>query len=649
MIVERVERSPDRRRDPAGFEHRDFIAAVERCVCKRGVKDKDNLVRRPALVGEDVLQYAQQPQVGDALIDLLADLADNRRCRPLASLDLPAQRPREARLLDRIEAFRHENPIAVTKDADGDDADHGLETLEQWPFDVCGFINCVVGAVRDPAARSIFFGGHNDDTRVLGQLHRRIEGTHQSVLHDTGHGHGTAQPTQMILHRRRRSVGWQVKRRNPRLGGDLLVPRPTRRAALIFPGRCHRVLLSIRGDHKNRHFAQIAEYIGLVGFLPIIARKLVYHSTRHRFRFDFDFHMSKRVFIFGAGFSKPAGIPLATELLPLLNAKLELDEMREWLDGLQERLTWLDGHDQQPMSFVLNIEQVFHYAHFDIEVFRLQQHLSPVGRGDGETPWNQAESVKAWLSYLEDALRDVIFEADDKSDLAPISRWAKVVNEQDAVLTFNYDTLVERALASESKAWNHGTGRDEDEGIPVYKLHGSIDWIVAHRSESLSILDLLFDKENANRSKENTGSVEDDYRLWRCRTREQLAKWIDGRILQRVGLGASPRTVGIAGLGAYKELWQFPGLGYVWSRGMRALYQADLAVVVGFSMSDFDAMAQMQFAEVARARKRENRPLRVRVIDSGLNGAIEDRFRRVFRSVDCEKKAHEAYDWSELG
>jgi hypothetical protein len=140
-------------------------------------------------------------------------------------------------------------------------------------------------------------------------------------------------------------------------------------------------------------------------------------------------------------------MPLASDLLPFLIDKLELDEMREWLDGMRKRLSWLSGNDHEPGSFALNIEQVFHFAHFDIEVHRLRQHLASVGRGDGPgTPWNQAESVHTWLSYLEEALCDVILECDVKSDLASIRRWANGVNERDAVLTFNYDTLVERAL-----------------------------------------------------------------------------------------------------------------------------------------------------------------------------------------------------------
>jgi len=360
-----------------------------------------------------------------------------------------------------------------------------------------------------------------------------------------------------------------------------------------------------------------------------------------------------RVFIFGAGFSKPAGMPLATEVLPLLVEQLQLDEnddMRQWLYGLRERLAWLSKSEGRTQSFALNIEEVFPYAHFDIEVHRLRQQVAPVGRTDGRgTPWSEAESVKTWLSYLEESLWHVILKSDEVCDLAPINRWAEAVGERDAVVTFNYDTLVERALAGLNKPWNHGIERKGHNGTPVFKLHGSIDWIVAHRSESFPKLDLLFDKQNANRSQGNTGHVEEDCRLWRCRTRHQLFQFIEGRDLQVIGAEAAQRTVGIAGLGAYKELHRVPGLGLVWARAMQALYQADLAVVVGFSMSDFDAMAQVQFAEVARARHREARPLRVIVIDTSADEAAKGRFRRVFRFVEFVQKEHQTVDWTDLG
>ncbi len=232
--------------------------------------------------------------------------------------------------------------------------------------------------------------------------------------------------------------------------------------------------------------------------------------------------------------------------------------------------------------------------------------------------------------------------------MEPINRWAETIDTRDSVVTFNYDTLVERALSRVDTSWNHGMGQEGGGGIGVFKLHGSIDWLVAHRSEPLSKCDLLFDKENANRSQENTDHVEDDCCLWRCRTREQLRRWISGRDLQSVPEQASWKTVGIAGLGAYKQLHRIPGLGHVWAHGMRSLYEADCAVVVGFSMSDFDAMAQMQFAEIARKRKQEARPLKVTVVDPFANETTKDHFRRVFRLVDFESSPHEKVDWTRL-
>jgi hypothetical protein len=272
-----------------------------------------------------------------------------------------------------------------------------------------------------------------------------------------------------------------------------------------------------------------------------------------------------------------------------------------------------------------------------------------VGRHDGpDTAWNRVESITAWLYELEEALRDVILESESQADLAPIIRWADAANITDTVVTFNYDTLAELALSGIGKKWNHGTGREGDDGITICKLHGSIDWIVAHRLNQLSNLDLLFDKANLNRSEKPTGSIEDDCVLWRCRNRDQLNKWMSRRDFQYVRDGASPQTVGIAGLGAYKQLHVIPGLGHVWARGMRALYEAKSAIIVGFSMSDFDKMAQMHFAEVARKRHIEGRPLRVTVIDPGIQQDGEQRFLRVFRTADFIKTAHQDLDWNDV-
>lgn len=357
----------------------------------------------------------------------------------------------------------------------------------------------------------------------------------------------------------------------------------------------------------------------------------------------------KRVYLFGAGFSKPAGLPLATELLAPLLERLNVEEIQDWLRPLQRRLDWLRGQDGSQGSAALNIEEVFHLAHFDIEVLRLQHHLSSVGRGDGPgTAWNGAETIDGWLYNLEEALRDEICIRQSAADMTPISRWAESVGCQDVVLTFNYDTLVEQAIASVGKSWNHTVGASPETGVRVCKLHGSIDWIVAHRNHDFGKCELLFDKQNVNRRNGNTGYVEDDYVLWRCRSIDQLQKWIDNRYLQYVPESAMPARVGIAGLGAYKPLHEIPGLGRVWANGMRSLYEAGKCIVVGFSMSDFDAMAKMQLANVAMIRAQEQNPLEVVVVDPYISDEGKARFRSVFRTVEFVDEAHESFNWDSI-
>lgn len=371
---------------------------------------------------------------------------------------------------------------------------------------------------------------------------------------------------------------------------------------------------------------------------------------------------TKTVYLLGAGFSKPAGMPLATEVLPLLMKSGRKDdsqdddrddEMTAWLADLQKRVEWLEGGGSGHRG--LNIEEVFHLGHFDAEVHRLKQQLCPVGRSSGETPWQTAEDIEGWLSYLEEALVDVLVQKESearesKANLDQITRWARTVCEADTVVTFNYDTLVERAFEALDRHWNHGFKLENGAGVTVFELHGSIDWIVADRDAQLAKCELLFDKPNANRSNVRTGHVEDDCRLWRCRDRRQIRAWINGHHIQKLRQGAWPTTPGVAGLGAHKELHRVPGLGRTWAGAMRAVRDADQLVVVGFSMSDFDTMARLQLSYVARTRHEEEPPLPVIVIDPAADcSPFQARFTRVFHDgVRFVRKSHEQFNWGTL-
>ncbi|MCK4830763.1 SIR2 family protein, partial [bacterium] len=210
---------------------------------------------------------------------------------------------------------------------------------------------------------------------------------------------------------------------------------------------------------------------------------------------------SKRVFILGAGFSKQAGMPLATELTPLLRRKFEEDDHKEaleWFAWLDERTSWIKHADQNAV-LSLNIEEIFDFGHFDALIWKMRQQMCPVGRNSGDTPYRTAEAIETWLSYMEDDLVNVIWDQQqtgiEKTD--GISRFATILRENDTVVTFNYDTLIEQSISQARRPWQYGFKIEEGKGTPILKMHGSINWAIVKRDQVCNFgYPLLFRKED---------------------------------------------------------------------------------------------------------------------------------------------------------
>lgn len=363
----------------------------------------------------------------------------------------------------------------------------------------------------------------------------------------------------------------------------------------------------------------------------------------------------KRVFVIGAGFSKQVGMPLATELTPLLRQQFkecDHEEALTWLDWLDERVNWMNsraGNGQHTP----NIEELFDLAHFDALTWKMRQQMCPVGRGAGDTPYSTATSIEAWLSYMEDALQDVILRKQQEAlkELSPINRFTAMLQGDDAVVTFNYDTLIEQSIFKAGRPWQYGFALKEGSGTPILKMHGSINWAVVLRNQAGNFgYPVLFRKKDQNVDAVNdkaTDEIEYDYVLLRIPD-NSLADRIENRILQ---LGNKQYGIGIAGLGRYKPLDQIPGTGEVWHNAGRALYQADEIYAIGFSLSPYDTMARLHFAGAMCERARQSRqPQKITLIDP-FAGSLEANYRAVFgRQTPLEviQKRAEEVDWAKL-
>jgi len=361
---------------------------------------------------------------------------------------------------------------------------------------------------------------------------------------------------------------------------------------------------------------------------------------------------TKRVFILGAGFSKQAGMPLATELTGCLLKKSEEyndQEMLGWFDYFKQRISWI-----QSTTGEISVEQVFDLAKFDTELWKMKQHLCPVGRQYGDTPWNASEGIEAWLDHMQDDLRDIIWGEQKKAqkNLELICRSSKHLNSDDAVLTFNYDTLLENSLSQQKKPWHYGFKREKGTGISIFKMHGSINWLVTQRGNSQNFQDtsLLFRKEDKNKQEGGERyeeEVEYDFELLRVPD-ERLGSFIENRDLQRQ---ATFYEIGVAGLGSYKPLHVLPGSGEVWFNAMKALQEAEEIYVVGFSLSPFDNMVRLHFGGVMCERnEKKDLPTKVTLVDPYAH-QLQENFRSVFgpdiSMKICKQKAEET-EWVQL-
>ncbi len=364
---------------------------------------------------------------------------------------------------------------------------------------------------------------------------------------------------------------------------------------------------------------------------------------------------TKRVFILGAGFSEQAGMPLATELLPLMENEFKKHNQHDaidWLGRLKQRIDWLEKSSPGKLGSI-NIEQVFDLAHFDAEAWRMKHHMCEFGRNAGDVPWLVAKKIDTWLESMNGDLIKIIWERQKfcQQRLQTMLNFANHLHADDIVLTFNYDTLLENSLSEQNIDCWYGFEKEEKKsGVMILKMHGSINWILAPRNKYQNFgYPLLFKKEDKNRKDTNfpSGESEWDYVLLRVPDKSVALR------IEKGDLQSSEKpyydVLAIGGLGRYKPLDKISGLGEVWVKAMRFLQQAEEIYVTGFSLSPFDSMARLHFAGVMCDRAEKGKlPKMVTLVDPYAY-ELERNFRSVFGDnvpiKTLQKKAQEV-DWA---
>ncbi len=196
-----------------------------------------------------------------------------------------------------------------------------------------------------------------------------------------------------------------------------------------------------------------------------------------------DFSAQKfAIYILGAGFSKSAGLPLATELWSEVRRRALCLTGRAgfFRDDLQTYIEYRKRCDGINLTFeTVDLEDFM--AFLDIEF-----HLGLRGKETWSAQGNEAQVVVKTL------IGEILTER-MPADIPEIYlRFARLLKPDDYVLTFNYDVLLERALEQIGVPYRLYPNRykpsdytpnpkmmivdDSREEVIVLKPHGSIDW-----------------------------------------------------------------------------------------------------------------------------------------------------------------------------
>lgn len=191
-------------------------------------------------------------------------------------------------------------------------------------------------------------------------------------------------------------------------------------------------------------------------------------------------HPGFRIFIIGAGFSKLAGLPLASELFRKVVDAIEIryGNDTKFHADLEDYIEYRSACDRQNFD-KNNIDMEEFMSYLDIEHFLELR---------GSKAWSEEGNESQIM--VRKAIGKVIHSYTPQSDSLPTAYYklAKKLSLNDFVITLKYDVVLERTLEHIGKPYRLFPQRFKQIGrsmnivdsevkeVTILKLHGSVDW-----------------------------------------------------------------------------------------------------------------------------------------------------------------------------
>ncbi|HFF3355975.1 TPA: SIR2 family protein, partial [Legionella pneumophila] len=184
---------------------------------------------------------------------------------------------------------------------------------------------------------------------------------------------------------------------------------------------------------------------------------------------------NRRLFILGAGFSKPAGLPLGTELLQeivnYVNSPTN-NIFSEYKERFIGTITEYQDYSNKKINEI-NIEEFIEYIDY-------QSFLNFYGTLN--SPSRQGNDIQKIIRVLIATV--LLKKRVQVLNTNLYNNFAETLTNNDIVITLNYDTLIEYFLQKNGKKfrllppWIYKDKSDFEpyDGITLLKVHGSINW-----------------------------------------------------------------------------------------------------------------------------------------------------------------------------
>jgi hypothetical protein len=269
----------------------------------------------------------------------------------------------------------------------------------------------------------------------------------------------------------------------------------------------------------------------------------------------------RKIYILGAGFSKTFGLPLASEFLLRLSEESENKMFIHRIDSTCRQFypTFVSACKNYP-----NIEDFFNYNYSLTNYVRL---------------WGDYSN-----KYVDNFISEFVFEIADYLNKKSrslnstheyyLDKFCSKVNPGDVIITFNWDTILERFLEKKKKKISF-LFVENSEDITILKLHGSIDWVKTMGIYSPDCKKLLVVKDYKEEESTNILRYDEDDFLSKMRI-DKFEPYIIPPL-------------------AYKDEMVKP-LGHIWGSAYSALCKIKTKVFVGYSFPQEDTLARILFS-----------------------------------------------------